>query len=50
MYIYFWIWLLHLLHLWQVSSLTLGLSVIALKVSLDEVLNFELEKFILLYG
>lgn len=36
--------------LWQVSSLTLGLLVIALIVSLDEVLNFGLEKFILLYG
>ena len=50
MYICFWIWLLHLSLLWQVSSLTLGSFVIALIVSLDEVLNFELEKFILLYG
>ena len=50
MCICFWIWLLHLSHLWQVSSLTLGSFVIALIVSLDEVLNFELEKFILLYG
>ena len=50
MCICFWIWLLHLSHLWQVSSLTLGSVVIALIVSIDEVLNFELEKFILLYG
>lgn len=33
-----------------VLSLSLGLLVIALIVSLDEVLNFGLEKFILLYG